>query len=96
MRNANLLRKDGELYEVVKVFPIDRFKIRLEGESADIVKQWVGSEKILISKQTNEYLFVNLIEEAHLIEEQHDNQRTEESQSQEDGKTDCEGTAKKG
>jgi hypothetical protein len=68
MRNANLLRKDDELYEVVRAFPIDRFKIKLEGESADIVKQWVGSEKILISRQTNEYLFVNLIEEATIIE----------------------------
>jgi hypothetical protein len=68
MRNANLLRKDDELYEVVRAFPIDRFKIKLEGESADIVKEWVGSEKILISRQTNEYLFVNLIEEATIIE----------------------------
>ena len=68
MRNANLLRKDDELYEVIRAFPIDRFKIKLEGESADIVKQWVGSEKILISRQTNEYLFVNLIEEATIIE----------------------------
>jgi hypothetical protein len=85
MRHANLLRKADELYEVVRVFPINRFKIRLEGESADIVKQWVGSEKILISNQTNEYLFVNLIEEAQLIEEQHDNQSPEESQPQENG-----------
>lgn len=68
MRRANLIRKDDELYEVVQSYPIDRFKVRLEGESADIVKQWVGSEKILISKQTNEYLFVNLIEEANVIE----------------------------
>jgi len=68
MRRANLIRKDDELYEVVQAYPIDRFKVRLEGESADIVKQWVGSEKILISKQTNEYLFVNLIEEANVIE----------------------------
>jgi hypothetical protein len=68
MRNANLLRKDDELYEVVRAFPIDRFKIKLEGESADIVKEWVGSEKILISRQTNEYLFVNLIKEATIIE----------------------------
>lgn len=68
MRRANLIRKDDELYEVIQSYPIDRFKVRLEGESADIVKQWVGSEKILISKQTNEYLFVNLIEEANVIE----------------------------
>jgi hypothetical protein len=68
MRKANLLRKDDELYEVIRAFPIDKFKIQLEGESADIVKQWVGSEKILISRQTNEYLFVNLIEEATIIE----------------------------
>lgn len=69
MRHANLIRKDDELYEVIRSYPIDRFKVRLEGESADIVKQWVGSEKLLISRQTNEYLFVNQIEEASIIEE---------------------------
>lgn len=69
MRRANLIRKDDELYEVIQSYPIDKFKIRLEGESAEIVKQWVGSEKLLISRQTNEYLFVNLIEEALVIEE---------------------------
>lgn len=69
MRRANLIRKDDELYEVIQAYPIDKFKIRLEGESAELVKQWVGSEKLLISRQTNEYLFVNLIEEASIIEE---------------------------
>jgi hypothetical protein len=51
---------------------MDKFSNNLSGENAEIVKQWVGSEKILISKQTNEYLFVNLIPDAIIITEEND------------------------
>ena len=64
MRRAELVRVGEELYEVVKKVPIQRFTKEVAGENAEILKQYYKVEKILKSIQTNEYLFVNLIEEA--------------------------------
>ena len=64
MRRAELVRVGEELYEVVKKIPIQRFTKEVAGENAEILKQYYKVEKILKSIQTNEYLFVNLIEEA--------------------------------
>ena len=64
MRKAELVRVGEELYEVVKKIPIQRFTKEVAGENAEILKQYYKVEKILKSIQTNEYLFVNLIEEA--------------------------------
>jgi hypothetical protein len=75
MRKLDLVNIGDELYEIVRRYPMARFKSGVYGESADILKQWVGCEKILIAKQTNEYLFVNLIQEAQ-IESDNDKQRT--------------------
>jgi hypothetical protein len=69
MRKVDLVNVGDELYEIVKRYPMNRFSISLSGENAEIIKKWVGSEKILIAKQTNEYLFVNLIEDAKLVDE---------------------------
>ena len=79
MRKVELVNVGDELYEIVRRYPMTRFKTGVYGESAEMLKQWAGCEKILIAKQTNEYLFVNLIEEAKLIND--DEQRTSESQS---------------
>jgi len=69
MRKLDLVNVGEELYEIVKRYPMSKFSISLSGEKAEDIKKWVGSEKILIAKQTNEYLFVNLIEEAKLCDE---------------------------
>jgi hypothetical protein len=69
MRKLDLVNVGEELYEVVRRIPYQRFTKNIDGENAKILKEWVGSEKILKSNQTNEYLFVNLIEEATLIDD---------------------------
>jgi hypothetical protein len=74
MRKIDLVNVGEELYEVVKRVSIHKFTKQVAGENADILKEYYGSEKILRSNQTNEYLFVNLIEEAKLIND--DEQRT--------------------
>jgi hypothetical protein len=72
MRKLELVNVGDELYEVIRRYPMAKFSNNLSGENAEIVKQWIGSEKILISKQTNEYLFVNLIPDAIIITEEND------------------------
>ena len=64
MRKLELVRVGEELYEVIKKIPIQRFTKEVAGENAEVLKQYYKVEKILKSIQTNEYLFVNLIEEA--------------------------------
>ncbi len=66
MRKLDLVKVGDELYEVIRRFPYDKFSKGLEGDAAKLLREWVGCEKILKSNQTNEYLFVNLIEEAKI------------------------------
>jgi hypothetical protein len=64
MRKLELVVVGENLYEVIKRIPIQRFTKEVAGENAEVLKQYYKVEKILKSIQTNEYLFVNLIEEA--------------------------------
>ena len=64
MRKLALVRVGEELYEVIKKVPIQKFTKEITGDNAEVLKQYYKVEKILKSIQTNEYLFVNLIEEA--------------------------------
>lgn len=66
MRKLELVKVGDVLYEVIKKIPIQRFKTEVVGENAEILKTYYKVEKILKSNQTNEYLFVNLIEEAKI------------------------------
>jgi hypothetical protein len=66
MRKLDLVKVGDELYEVIRRYPMSRFRVSIDGEVASDLKKWVGCEKILKSNQTNEYLFVNLIEEAKI------------------------------
>ena len=66
MRKLDLIKVGDELYEVIRRYPMSRFRVSIDGEVASDLKKWVGCEKILKSNQTNEYLFVNLIEEAKI------------------------------
>jgi hypothetical protein len=70
MRKLDLLRIDEELFEVVRRIPYQKFTKNVDTDGAQLLREWVGCEKILRSNQTNEYLFVNLIEEANIIEEE--------------------------
>lgn len=67
MRLPQLVKVGEELYEIVYKCPVTRFSVEITGGYADDLKKWFGAEKILRNPQTNEYLFVNLIEEAELI-----------------------------
>lgn len=75
MRKFELLTVGDELYEVVKRIPFSKFKISIEGEATTLLKQLYNCEKILKSNQTNEYVFVNLIQEAK-TETENDEQTT--------------------
>ena len=79
MRKVDLVKVGDELYEIVAKLPYGRITKELGGENAAILREYYKCEKILRSNQTNEYLFVNLIEEAKLIN--NDEQRTETSKS---------------
>ena len=69
MRKLDLIRDGEELYEVVRRIACTKFTKSVEGDNATILKEWARCEKILKSNHTNEYLFVNLIEEAILDDE---------------------------
>jgi hypothetical protein len=66
MRNLQLINVADELYEVVRRFPYTKFKVQLDGENAEILKQHYGVDKILRHHPTQEYFFVNLIEDAKI------------------------------
>jgi hypothetical protein len=68
MRKLDLIKNGEDLYEVVRRFSVYKFSKEITGGNADILKQWVGAEKILRDTQNNEYLFVNKIEEAKIEE----------------------------
>lgn len=68
MRKAELVRVGDELYEIVQRFSVYKFNTEITGGKADDLKKWYGVEKILRSQQTNEYLFVNKVEEAEIVE----------------------------
>lgn len=68
MRKLDLVIVGEELYEVVRRISYQRFTKNVDSEGAKILREWIGCEKILRSNQTNEYLFVNLIEEAAIID----------------------------
>jgi hypothetical protein len=67
IRKIETAKVGGDLYEIVKKMPIQRFNKELSGEMADTLKEYYGVEKILKFHQTMEYLFVNKIEELEII-----------------------------
>jgi hypothetical protein len=77
MRKIETAKVGQDLYEIVKKLPIQRFTQEVTGEYAESLKKYYGVEKILKFNQTQEYLFVNLIEELQIIT--NDNKETIES-----------------
>ncbi len=70
MRKLDLVIVGEELYEVIRRIPYQRFTKNIDSDAAKLLREWVGCEKILRSNQTNEYLFVNLIEEAIILDKE--------------------------
>jgi hypothetical protein len=68
MRKVDLVKVGDELYEVIHKVSAFKFNTDITGEKADILKKWIGAEKILRNHQTNEYVFVNLIPELETYE----------------------------
>ena len=68
MRKLDLIRIGEDLYEVIHRFSISKFSTEITGGKADELKKWYGVEKILRDTQRNEYLFVNIVEEAKIEE----------------------------
>jgi hypothetical protein len=58
---------NGELYEIIRRFPYTKFKTAISSEDASILREHYGVDKILRHTPTQEYLFVNLIEEAIIV-----------------------------
>jgi hypothetical protein len=77
MRKIETANVGEDLYEIVKRFPIQKFTQEVTGEYAEELKKYYGVEKILKFHQTQEYLFVNLIEELQI--QTNDNKETSES-----------------
>ena len=69
IRKLDLVKVGDELYEILHRIPYQKIRKEIDGEAAKVLKEWIGCEKILKSIQTNEYLFVNLIEEATIIDD---------------------------
>lgn len=67
MRKFDLVKVGDELYEVVRRFSVYKFSTEITGGKADLLKEWVGAEKILRNQQSNEYLFVNKVEDVDII-----------------------------
>jgi hypothetical protein len=67
IRKLETAKVGEDLYEIVKRLPIQKFSKEITGEYADILKKYYGVEKILKFNQTQEYLFVNLIEELEIL-----------------------------
>lgn len=68
MRQTDLIQINNNLYEIVKKLPFGKFRADISGENADILKRYYKVDTIIKSIQTQEYLFLNKIEEAQIIE----------------------------
>jgi len=67
MRKIETAKVGEDLYEIVKRLPIQRFTQEVTGEYAETLKKYYGVEKILKFNQTQEYLFVNKIEDIEIV-----------------------------
>ena len=67
MRKIETAKVGEDLYEIVKRLPIQKFTQEVTGEYAEALKKYYGVEKILKFHQTQEYLFVNKIDELEII-----------------------------
>jgi hypothetical protein len=67
IRKLETAKVGEDLYEIVKKVPIQRFTKEITGEYAEALKKYYEVEKILKFNQTQEYLFVNLIQELEIL-----------------------------
>lgn len=67
MRRAAFEIINGELYEIVRRIRADKFiGSEIKNEQVPTLKLWTGCEYIFKNQQTNEYLFVNKVEELEI------------------------------
>ena len=59
MRKFETIVLGHELYEIIRKCPVSNFKSEIEGEYVKLLTEWVGCEKILISKRMEEILNIN-------------------------------------
>jgi hypothetical protein len=67
MRKFDTIVYGDELYEIIRRCPVSHFKREIDGEHAKLLMEWMGCERILISKEKNQYLFVSLLEKADIV-----------------------------
>ena len=67
IRKLETAKVGEDLYEIIKKVPIQRFTKEITGEYAEALKKYYGVEKILKFNQTQEYLFVNLVQELEIL-----------------------------
>jgi hypothetical protein len=67
MRKPNLTKIGDTLYEVVRIIHSDKFKKELDSESIPLLKMAFDAEHIFKNPTTNEYVFVNKIEELEIL-----------------------------
>ena len=67
IRKLETAKVGEDLYEIIKKVPIQRFTKEITGEYAEALKKYSGVEKILKFNQTQEYLFVNIIQELEIL-----------------------------
>jgi hypothetical protein len=67
MRKIETAKVGEDLYEIVIKFPIQKFSKEVTGEYAETLRKYYGVEKILKFHQTQEYLFVNKIEDIEIV-----------------------------
>jgi hypothetical protein len=67
MRKPNLTKINDTLYEVVHVLKAEKLKKELDSDGIELLKTCYNAEHIFKNTQTNEYIFVNKIEELETI-----------------------------
>ncbi len=67
MRKLELVKVGEDLYEIIHRCSVYKFSVEVTGGVADDLRKWYGVEKILRSQQTNEYLFVNKVEDLEIL-----------------------------
>jgi hypothetical protein len=67
MRKPNLTKINDTLYEIVHALKSDKLKAELDSDGIELLKKCFNAEHIFKNTQTNEYIFVNKIEELETI-----------------------------
>lgn len=67
MRKPNLTKIGDELFEVIRTIHADKFKNELDSEGVALLKKAFDVQSVYKNPTTNEYVFVNKIEELEIL-----------------------------